>query len=354
MKKILLSIVICFISLNFAKGQDSIRVYRSGIVIFSSAISQVDSITFVKRNLPLPSFTASNSSIAVGDTISFQNTTKFGLKDSLNASFSWIFSGASPAYSTENNPSNIVYKKSGNFDVKLIIKVGDETDSIVYKSFINVLLPVRDSSLVIYYPFSGDLKNAVSSKNNGEAISMYPTSDRDGNPNSAMQFGDFLKLVSCGENPIQPNKSFTMSALIYPKSILHTVYNVNDNQYIISTGSQSNSSGYFLLWNNGKLRFGMKTATMSCDTTYTSALPAKWHHVACSYDSLTNTVKLYLNGKKVLETPLVNKGQKWANNFSTLVIGAPNTPYDYDFFGIIDEVRIYNRALSEDELKYFK
>lgn len=72
-----------------------------------------------------------------------------------------------------------------------------------------------------------------------------------------------------------------------------------------------------------------------------------WYHVAATYDH--NAVKLYLNG-----VPLVTNvvgPVTIANTVSTLRISKDDND-NVAFCGRIDDARIYNRALNEDEVAY--
>jgi hypothetical protein len=70
-----------------------------------------------------------------------------------------------------------------------------------------------------------------------------------------------------------------------------------------------------------------------------------WFFVAGTYDGAT--MKLYFNG--TLQSSVSVSGAL-NDNFSPLLIGTRlNLPAD-TFQGSIDDVRIYNRALSEDEI----
>jgi hypothetical protein len=78
----------------------------------------------------------------------------------------------------------------------------------------------------------------------------------------------------------------------------------------------------------------------------------QWHHVAGTFDG--TTMCCYLDGS-VMELKVKNPGPLRKNGWD-LCIG--NSVIDYDwgdeflaFDGLIDEVRIYNRALSADEIK---
>jgi PKD repeat protein len=74
-------------------------------------------------------FTASAYSIAKGESINFSNTS-YGQNI---VSYEWIFEGGEPATSTVENPQNIVYNETGNFDVQLTITDSDGESSTILK-----------------------------------------------------------------------------------------------------------------------------------------------------------------------------------------------------------------------------
>lgn len=69
-----------------------------------------------------------------------------------------------------------------------------------------------------------------------------------------------------------------------------------------------------------------------------------WHHLAMTYDGV---LRLYLDGMLVGSTP-INKPRKAGK--SALSIGRRQDGYNY-FAGAIDEVRVYGRVLSPEEIK---
>ena len=78
--------------------------------------------------------------------------------------------------------------------------------------------------------------------------------------------------------------------------------------------------------------------------TTTTAVVGEWYHMTATWDG--NVVRVYVNG-------VYNKQY----NLSTLTnlptptrFGASNDGIQYQFTGIIDDVRIYNRALSAEEI----
>jgi hypothetical protein len=78
----------------------------------------------------------------------------------------------------------------------------------------------------------------------------------------------------------------------------------------------------------------------------TSASPVNaWTHVALTYDA--TTLRLYVNGVLAASQAYSGSVQSTSN---PLWIGG-NSPYGEYFQGLIDEIRIYNRALSQAEIQ---
>jgi len=78
----------------------------------------------------------------------------------------------------------------------------------------------------------------------------------------------------------------------------------------------------------------------------TNAIPLNtWTHLASTYDG--TTLKIYVNGN-LSSTKTVSGAVQ--SNSNPLRIGG-NYPYGQFFEGKIDEVRVYNRALSQGEIQ---
>ena len=54
-------------------------------------------------------------------------------------SWTWLFPGASPSFSTDQNPENIVYDYQGVYDVTLIAENSAGIDTLVKVNYINVI-----------------------------------------------------------------------------------------------------------------------------------------------------------------------------------------------------------------------
>jgi hypothetical protein len=150
--------------------------------------------------------------------------------------------------------------------------------------------------------------------------------------------------------------SYTWGAWYYPASIPPFDVNAYNsvNAIICKPGyhtqiSYSNASTFagfgFTMYNSTSGGFG---------GTYTSSPPNQWYHVMLTINrtSSTNaTYAFYLNGNLISSGPYT--GAPYEYGTSKVKIGGCSTPganYGWTANGTIDEVRIYNRSLSNAEV----
>ena len=125
-------------------------------------------------------------------------------------------------------------------------------------------------------------------------------------------------------------------------------------QRLFDFGSGSGASPYMFLTprigTDGQMRFAIRTATVGEQViTAPATLPSGWHHVAVTFDSEEMLMRLYLDGVVVVSggTTLLPMDmgvttQNW--------LGKSQWP-DALYAGALDDFRIYDRALSADEIK---
>jgi hypothetical protein len=127
-------------------------------------------------------------------------------------------------------------------------------------------------------------------------------------------------------------------------------------QRIFDFGSGSGASPYMFLCprreTSGGMRFAIRTAAVAEQVVdSTATMGVGWHHVAVTIDSTAQTINLYLDGDLVgsAATTLFPKDlgvttQNW--------LGRSQYTSDAYLNGSLDDFRIYNRVLSEAELRY--
>ena len=132
--------------------------------------------------------------------------------------------------------------------------------------------------------------------------------------------------------------NFTLSAW-FKTSVLK-------DQRILSKYSAVNNQIWLMVLNDGTLEAGVYDGTSwRVATDPSSRSNNMWHHVAM--DVTTSNIIFYVNGAQVGSD--VHDNSFPVNN-STWNIGRNNDGTEY-FNGAIDDVRIYNRALSASEIK---
>jgi len=154
-----------------------------------------------------------------------------------------------------------------------------------------------------------------------------------------VDFGDKHSLTS----------SFSLEAWVLQKAIVFAAT-------IISKGNvkTTNKRGYHLALNNGKPNLtwynNFGAALINLESPYALAID-KWVHIAATYDGLI--AKLFIDGLEVASGTL--SGLQ-ANGTEKFLIGAvydsdtPTVPKN-NFYGYIDEVRIWNIALTAQQIR---
>lgn len=110
---------------------------------------------------------------------------------------------------------------------------------------------------------------------------------------------------------------------------------------------------------NGDLRFFFYDGTpqayaVSAPGWLTPAKVGVWSHIAATYDSSTGTLNLY-DGGVVIASANAPANTHMGTNNHELSIGSRQLTgsgtYDLSFAGLADEVEIFNRALSQQEIQ---
>jgi parallel beta-helix repeat protein len=200
----------------------------------------------------------------------------------------------------------------------------------------------NDTGLVGFWSMDEGSGTTVSDKSgNGNAGTLIngPTWV-DGKYGKALLFDGADDYIDCGNNPSFDVVDLTLEAWIYPTSWVNGV--------AIITKRDSWSGTDWELFYNGvdqciDMAFGQDNPVLRA---YNTKPPLnQWSHLV--YTKTGNNHVFYVNGIQTDSftiTVTVPTGDK-------IRIGKMGGDVDYVFNGIIDEVRIYNRALNQDEIK---
>ena len=150
---------------------------------------------------------------------------------------------------------------------------------------------------------------------------------------------DYVSVSSDAKLNITAN--LTLSAWIYRNA-------TGKDDCIIGKDIWASNNGYSLwVYNDNRLtlRFGNNSRTYQSNTTIPSG---KWTHVAATFDG-TNA-KLYIDGTLSTTTAALAP----SSNSGLLYLGTPQDAVGnsaYNFSGILDDVRIWNIALTQTQIQ---
>jgi hypothetical protein len=197
---------------------------------------------------------------------------------------------------------------------------------------------IPSDGLVANYPFNGNANDVSGNGNNGLVFGATLTSDRFGTPDSAYHFGGSGDYVFIAASPsLNITGDLTIAAWVYLSSS-----SVDPNAVIFSNLLEiSPHNGYaFRLWDSNKLRFFSGDQSLLATTPLDAEL---WAHVAVVLSGATATT--YINGT------LDSSGTVAVPTSSSVnpTIGASQERF-YGWNGGIDDILVYNRALSPVEI----
>ncbi len=199
---------------------------------------------------------------------------------------------------------------------------------------------------ISYYSFNGNTNDLKGTNN---AISIYRarlTDDKNGNANSAYYF-DGNSYIEFPKPAIK--NDFTVSLWAMIESI--------PTEGTIRTAMSIGSSGGDQLVNISNNYYGVSGWALTSynedgsnlvvtPNTLSSMVAQKWVHLAFTRDG--HNFKAYIDGKQIGSLPVEGKSAGYGYGTQRFYVGNRHT--GQGFIGTIDEVKIYKRALSAEEI----
>jgi len=221
--------------------------------------------------------------------------------------------------------------------------------------FGNVVQAGIDDGLVAYYPFDGDANDESGNGNHGTVNSAVLTTDRNGNQNNAYYFNGAGNYIVAENLDVRINDIAAFTVAGWFKT------NLQQNGPLWMWGDDdSEPSGSYnaespVGWRSNLFSAGFYGSQGHQYVDYTSSLADDtWHFVAQISDGSRGS--LCVDGNLVSSTNNITADRSYSSP-PTLMIGArtknsTSSIDDIEFFnGSIDDLRIYNRALSASEIQ---
>jgi hypothetical protein len=166
---------------------------------------------------------------------------------------------------------------------------------------------------------------------------------------NALQFDGQDDYVDCGNDSSLNTMEFTVSAWTKTSST------VNGFGTVVAKGKAYDENyGLYIQKTTGVVRFQFSSGgTYTLDQTFvdgtTNIVDSSWHHIVGTFNGLV--LKLYIDNALEKIGTATTKAPDENDRVMTLGIRNDNPPMRYKFNGILDEVVIYNRALSAAEIQ---
>lgn len=222
-------------------------------------------------------------------------------------------------------------------------KTGLITAAIILLStaFLNAQIP---TDAVGYWPFNNNTNDESGNNNHGTPTNVSFVEDRFGNSHSACEF-DGTSIIEANDESFDFDTQFSISFWI------KTTSTQTDERWFYKNDALPDRAWFFSL-NKDVSTLGQFTLFYSYDgtnykyfnSTSTDYNDGNWHHVVLTFDGNSGVIRIYkdniLDGEDLSAYNTVNQNNK-VLTFS---------PLDKPGIGIIDDVRIFSRALSSTEI----
>ena len=219
-------------------------------------------------------------------------------------------------------------------------------DNIVDDSDEFTISEATAGGLVAYYPFNGNANDESGNNHDGTVDGATLTTDRFGNANSAFSFDgvdDYIDIGSISplDNPVDKQVSISLWAR----------GNINNFTKFIEFGTASSGNGLGVGIGAGSVNsidFRARTTDHTFNPSSISITnEGDWHHYVLTLNDISGTeiLKGYIDGDEFISfTAQSNSGSGSSSGY----IG--KKPSGYYFNGAIDDIRIYDYALTESEI----
>ncbi len=315
---------------------------------FSDQIVKTDILTVIDNTSVSANFIADATNVYTGKSVQFTDIS-VGTADT----YTWTFEGGTPSTSTAKNPT-ITYNTPGRYKVTLVASNPNKSSTVEKTDYIYV---VPGDGLAAFFPFDTDATDAgpnMLTTNAPETI-VYNGVDRKGAEKAAVF--DSTAAIVVPDNAALNFDTSDFSVGVWIKTDITSKMMLwqesgalagGDNQTWMRMGDNTTSR---------LLRFDTEDSTGGAiinvgDNNITSITDGQWHFIVGVRDATQTHV--YVDGVLILDKDVTPA--KDVSNEQDFKIGGQEKggPGSFDtavfFNGLMDEMLIYNKALTPEEV----
>lgn len=249
--------------------------------------------------------------------------------------YTWYKDGVAIANATD---SNYTANLPGVYTVKVTSAACDSTSAAVTVKRVYALPNYLPSNgLVGWWPFNGNANDESGNENHGTVNGATLTSDKNGEVNKAYSFDGVDDIIQFKTSNLPYLKSDRTISIWFLKQNNSS----NWTHTALSYGSPSKANAVMIgVGNNNKLA----VQGWIDDFPLSQNCSNNWENITFS---LSNGLgKVYYNGLLISTQDL----QSWNTIESVFYLGSRCDLANSYFFGKIDDIAIYNRALTQEEI----
>lgn len=200
---------------------------------------------------------------------------------------------------------------------------------------------------------NGLLAKESTSNTDFAIINNYPKKEAEwlaGATANALRFNGFASWIEGNLTTTMPSEQLTISAWIAPE-----VWPMN-TAAIFTNANTSGNGCYLAMDKFGRLEISATINGVSSKKTSIEKIPIwKWSHVAMTVDATIGKIRGYLNGVQILEQNTSTGQLNWptpnAVKIGKFHVQTLSGIYETGLFcGLIDEVKIFDNAMTTNEL----
>jgi len=211
------------------------------------------------------------------------------------------------------------------------------------------------SGLYLSYPFNGNANDASGNGNNGTVQGGASlTTDRYNASNSAYSFNGTSQYISTATGePVPAPQNFSISVWFKTSSAGGMLVGYSASQ----TGLAGQYDRHIYMDDSGLLYFGIYTTSTGVANVITSTSSyddGAWHHAVATCSTSSGSC-LYVDGSLVASSSTMTTAETytgagyWRVGYNNLA-GWSNEPTDLYFTGSLDDIAVYNTAISASQV----
>jgi len=235
----------------------------------------------------------------------------------------------------------------------LAVNISNSSLYIFNQSYMSLIDTANSSNgLVAYYKLDGNANDETGMNNFSLVSGTAPTTNIEGETGGALYFSNHTTKTRLSAN--SPNNNFTATDFTLTAWIRS--FNNSNSQLTFTRpiifGSSTNLDSISLTWNNSSNSYQVTMANLSGNNPSSASLTASnigYTFITMFYNSTSKNTTLSLNANSIYVSAQLTTGQL-PRQTPQIWLGAGTSNSNTWFNGSIDEVMIFNRSLSANEI----